>query len=238
MKRNKHHAVCEARPGSGRVAVVVLLALAAGALQGCAVAGIMAEATQKKTPAAYELAAVPTLIMVEDRGLRLRDPALTTFMANAIAADLRAHQALGGAAIIEQAELARVAGEFGRDFDTLGIDEVGQRAGASQVLYVEVQRVRLERAPGLWDPEAVAGVKVIDAVGRRRVFPPGASVEGVSSGPRGRPVLATLPVETPDTDDRAYRAATLQRLARALASRVSELFYAHRGPQPGDRLPG
>jgi len=221
-----------------RLVVGAALAVPILAAGGCAIAGLVAEAAGPTLEAEHELADVPTLIMVEDRGLRLEDPALPTFLANAIAADLRDHGALGRAEILEQSELGRLSGEFGREFNSLGIDEIGQRVGAQQVLYVEVQRVQLERAPGLWEPRVSAGVKVIDAVGRERVYPPVESIEGVAVRPRGRPVVATLPAHAPDGPDRAYRLSVLEALAQRLATRVGQLFYDHKAPRPGDRLPG
>lgn len=207
-------------------------------MSGCAVGGILGEAFAPKIRAEHELDPVPTLIMVEDRSLALDDPDLPAFIANAIAADLRRERALEGAKIIEPSAVARLMGEFGREFESMAIDEVGQRVGASQVLYVNIRRVRLLRAPGLYQPAATAEVKVIDAVSRERVFPPQESAEGIATGPRGFPVLAELPPDAADTADRAYESAVRQKLSRALATEVAELFYPHKRRQPGDRLPG
>lgn len=227
-----------ARPFAAALARATILATIALGVGGCAVGGVMAEAFAPKLPKEHDLAAVPTLIMVEDRGLAFEDPDLGAFIANAIAADLREHDALGGAPIVEQSKLAALAAEFDRDFESVAIDAVGQRVGASQVLYVALRRVRLQQAPGLYQPQAVAEVKVIDAVSRKRVFPPPRSVDGVSVVPRGRAVVAELPPDAADTGDRSYAAAKRRQLARAVATKVAELFYDRKRRQPGDRLPG
>lgn len=221
-----------------RVLPLALLVAALAALPGCAVGGILGEAFAPKIPAQHKLAPVPTLIMVEDRSLLLEDPDLTAFIANAIAADLRREKALKGAEIIRPSAVAKLMGEFGREFENMAIDAVGQRVGASQVLYVNIRQVRLMRAPGLYQPAAVAEVKVVDAVSRKRVFPRQESAEGIATGPRGVPVVAELPPDAADTGDRAYEAAIRQRISRVLATEVAELFYAHKRRQPGDRLPG
>jgi hypothetical protein len=220
-----------------RVAVVAMVATVA-ALPGCAVGGILGEAFAPKIKAKHKLASVPTLIMVEDRSLLLEDPDLTSFIASAIAADLRRQKALRGATIIKPSAVAKLRGEFDRAFETMAIDEVGQRVGASQVLYVNIRQVQLMRAPGLYQPAAMAEVKVIDAVARKRVFPPRESAEGIATGPRGFAVVAELPPDAADTGDRAYEAALRQRLSRTLANEAAKLFYAHKPRQPGDRLPG
>lgn len=232
------HRCRRSRGQAARGLSLALLVAALAALPGCAVGGILGEAFAPKIPAQHKLAAVPTLIMVEDRSLLLEDPDLTTFIANAIAADLRREKALQGAEIIRPSEVAKLMGEYGSDFEKMAIDAVGQRVGASQVLYVNIRQIRLMRAPGLYQPAAVAEVKVVNAVSRKRVFPRQESAEGIASGPRGVPVMAELPPDAADTGDRSQEAAIRQKLSRVLATEVAELFYAHQRRQPGDRLPG
>lgn len=218
------------------LAILGLLVATAGS--GCAVAGIAAEMTRPKLPAAHRLDPVTTLILVEDPNLLLRDPSLTTFIANAIAADLRANEALFGAAIVDQRQLQALKADFGGRFGSMALDEVGQRVGAEQVIYVEVLSATFERAPGVFQPQGAVGVKVIDAVARQRVFPPVQGTDAMVAAPRGAVVEARLPLDTTSDDDASFVAYLAEQLARAMASRASELFYDHRPRQPGERLPG
>lgn len=218
-------------------APIVVALLLAAALTGCEAAGFLAAASRPKVPAQHTLDPVDTLILVEDAELQLGDPSLANLMANAIADDLREQRALFGAAIVGQAELEALKADFGGRFERMAIDEIGQRLGAEQVVYVEVLAASVERAPGVLQPKGLAGVKVIDAVARERVFPAVEGVDAAQGSVRGRVVAARLSIDLADTEDRGLVAEVNQSLALALAHEAGKLFYEHRNDTSGNRLP-
>jgi hypothetical protein len=106
-----------------------------------------------------------------------------------------------------------------RDFNTLGVVEVGSELGAEVVFYVHIDRFHLrdnEFTP-LWEGEFKVSVKVVDVAEVRTLWPEDRELHPV-------PAVKLQPVQ--ETSG-SYGEAVAEKLADRMADRIVDLFRDH-----------
>ncbi len=222
---------------TSRPAAALLLLLMLTSLTGCG-EGYLAQLIHgpDKVPAAYTLAARPTLIFVEDPAGRFRDPNLPAVVAVNIEHNLKQNKALE-ASIVPARDVADLQSQLGDQFAKLPIDELGRRLGAEQVIYVLIDDVTLQTMAGVFRPTALAQVKVIDATTGQRLFPEAPAVIDPKTPTRGRSVTSQFRGGTSvGTDSQGMAVALRRQLAELLGRDIARLFYKWTPPEIGSRF--
>ncbi len=215
--------------GYPRIATGALLVLVAAAATGCNAIGVVADAIAgpPRVDAVYDLPKAKTVVLVDDPGDLLPTRDLPNRIAGRVGDELvaqkRVTQVIGPRVINDLA-----AGN--PDFDTWALDKVGRRVGADQVVYVVIQSFVLTENNEVYEPQATATVKVLDVDSSKRLFP--------VSEPNGHVVVATERPVPRDGASSKTDGIIARRVADALADKVAKLFYDHRLPDVGERLPG
>jgi hypothetical protein len=163
----------------------------------------------------------PVLILVDDFEERLSSPRSRAALAQQLAKQLEANQAVSQ--IVPRAKLDALRRKH-QDFDQISCRQIGEEAGAHQVLYLEVREFYAE--PDVEEASGAArmsvAVKVINVLEKKdrskvRLWPPERD---------GRVVSAELDAAT------VVRAETSKaisdRLTGKLADKLARLFYDHR----------
>ncbi len=223
--------------GSRKCLVALALSLMAMALGGCQSAGFVAQVFGKnQVPAVYALEDRPTLVLVEDAGeADLTTPDLAGLIAGRIGQQLESANVVSK--VIPFNDFTRLKADtpaFSTDPKKWNIARIGRELGAEQVVYVAIQRWRLSEEGVIYRPYAEARVKVIDAAADTRRFPPAADQYGSS----GHPVITQESYGSMDGASQTTHMIVARRLADAVAREVAWLFYEHKLPEPGDKLPG
>jgi hypothetical protein len=176
-----------------------------------------------KTPAVFDLARKPLLILVDDDWDLIHPPTARDALVDALATELRAHKLVDKVTTNE--ELARVR-QSEPNFEKRGAREIGRLAKADIVLWLKVVRFTL---PDNLDAAVVpcyfgVSVKVLDAKAAKR--------EDVCLWPKereGKPVEARISPHNLQACKSVREAHTA--MATALASQVAKLFYEHEEEQ-------
>ena len=224
--------------GAARVAVAMLAVLIVPALGGCQIAAFFVAVSGDRVRAEYELEDRPTLVMVEDPDDALGNPALRGVLARSIENHLQDRKLLKDSHVIDQRELRNVIAELGDDYARAPIDRIGRLVGAEQVIHVDVRSVRMVREMGVQEPQAEVEVKVIDAVGSRRLFPAVESFGADGDTRPGRRLTTSMNVTAADEPDGGSRGMILRELAERTGRDVARLFHTWYRDERGERLPG
>ena len=205
-------------------------------LTGCELFGALAQAFfPEKVKPLYQPDDRPMLILVDDPGRLLGNPAVPHDIANQIGFFLIQQSVLSKSHHISPSGLYDLAARLGPSYAQTPIDQIGKQLGAQQVMYVYVHGVSLGQEPGLFRPAAVVRVKIIDVVGSKQLFP-GASREPLSpDSPYHDVKIEMFYHGASDYSDERVRVIR-QLLARRIARDVSRLFYEYLPRQPGDRF--
>lgn len=199
-------------------------------VSGCQTAGFFANVIGggEKIDALYEPADRPLVVMVDDSAQNPKLPSrdLALRIADRVSRDFEQQE------IVQQVvDCTLVADLAAReaDFAKWPIDRIGKQVGAEQVLYIVVDAFRLTEDDAIFRPFVQVRVKIIDATTGERLFP------GDDSGVT---VVAQLNYSAMDGANATTHRILSERLAEQLADEISKLFYRHKAPEPGDRLPG
>jgi hypothetical protein len=173
-----------------------------------------------KVPAEFELSKDgPLLVLVDDPEERLYSPRSRTELAEKVGDDLQARGAVK--ALVKQAKISRLRRER-MDFEDLSCREVGELAGAEQVLWLQVRDFYAESEVA----EASAAARMAVTV---RVINPGAKERNeVRLWPvehRGRIVSTEL--DATDVIRAKTPTAISGKLTDQMAVEVGKLFYDH-----------
>ena len=175
----------------------------------------------KKVEAKFRLTEGPIMILVDDVSERVNWPAAKRYLFDDLAQELLKHEA--AKKIIPRQTLEHLWQSM-PDFAKRGCREVGERAGAEQALWIEVDGFLAEEQ--IQDASIAAyftvTVKVINVLEKKsrsrvRLWP---------SSPRGHIVTVTMAgseVVTAKTKN-----AISKELANRLAVDIAKLFYDHR----------
>jgi hypothetical protein len=220
-----------------RIGLLSMMGLLLSGLGGCETAGFIADvvAGGQPVPAIHELADRPTLVLVEtanDIELANDIPGL---IAGRIGQQLTSEEVL--TKVISFNDFVRFRAEtpdFYSNPTKWNVARIGRELGAEQVIYVSLQTFRVSEDNVIYRPLAEARVKVIDATAGTRVFPPATDRYGKS----GHPIVQQQNYGSRDGANSTTDLVVARRLAEALAQDVAWLFYEHKLPEPGSRLPG
>lgn len=199
-----------------RVAVGLwLLALSAGCQQLAVLTHLMGP--KQKIPAEYRLPAGPVLVLVDDQQDLMASPEARRELVDALATELRAHDAVDRVTTNEEIATIRKSTE---DFEQRGVREVGQIAGADTVIWLSMKQFDVERDLEMvtQQAQAAATLKVINSKAEER-----SEVRLWPKEREGRMIGATV---TPH-ELRACRTLPemYRKVAGALAGEVAKLFY-------------
>ncbi len=190
-------------------------------ITGCEAFSYVASAVApEKRKAVFTLADVPTLVLVDDPGTKLGNPALPGAIAARIGFELKQAKAL--TEVVDPQKLAAYRAKHGRQFARLPVDQVGRDLQAQQVLHVWITAAAMSRpAPALLQGRVEAQVKVIDVVGGR-LFP--APSPGIADAP-GHGAAVGEERRTEEDDASADAALLARDLSEELGVEVAKLFY-------------
>lgn len=212
-----------------RTSLFLFLGAALSVSAGCDAMGVVADviAGPQRIDAVYDLPKVKTVVLVDDPRDLLTSNDLPNRIAGRIGDDLTREKKVSQ--VIGPQVLSDLAAK-NPDFGGWALDKVGRQVGADQVIYVVVQSFTLAQNNEMYEPKAAVTVKVLDVGSSKRLFP--------LNNPDGRAVVASERPESRDGASPATDAIIARRLADNLAERVGQLFYDHRMPDVGEKLPG
>lgn len=209
------------------LAVLLVVLGVTGAVCGCGFSQgqllyFMADWQGPKVEAEFQLTREgPVLILVDDLQERLSSPRSGTTLAKQLAKELETNRAVDR--LVPQAKLGALRRQH-QDFDQISCREIGEQAGAHQVLYLEVRDFYAE--PEVEDAGGAArisvAVKVINVLEKKdrdkvRLWPAERDGRVVSAD---LDAAAVMQAKTPN--------AISDRLTRELAAKLARLFYDHR----------
>jgi hypothetical protein len=198
------------------IVLMLGMTLVASGVGGCAAAGVVANAFPQYEQAEYVPRHEPMLVLCEN----YRDPGATYVDADQLeqflAHELTAHDV---APVVGADKLADLRGARPGEFAKMSVTDVGRAVGASQVLYVSMERsgVYVAEASEMLKGSAAARVKLIDVASGATLWP--------SDAPDGRFVGVESPMV--HTSETVTAASVRTGLQRALADKIAKFFYKY-----------
>ena len=174
-----------------------------------------------KNAAQFTLTQEPILILVDDPGSTVTWPAAKQYIFDDLAQELLRNQA--ASKIIPRQTLEQLRASM-VNYERRGAREIGEAAGAAQVLWIEIEDFFAEEYFSQAQTAAYvnARVKVLNVAEKERR----SQVRLWPDSPGGHPVSASL------AGDEAAREETKDAIAKKLSERLAEdvakLFYEHR----------
>jgi hypothetical protein len=199
---------------------------------GCEIPGIVASAVvgPARIPAVYEPLDRPTVVFVDDPANRLPSREMATLLAGRIGEQLVENEVV--AQVIPPIIVERLRANH-EEFGKWPIDKIGQQSGARQVLYVLVQDCRIAEDDLIYHPTLTVRIKVIDAESGARLFPEAAT----ALAGEGHLLQHATTYRDMTGATEATRTVLMRELMEQSAVHIAQLFYKHRAPEPGSRLP-
>ena len=165
----------------------------------------------------YELTKEPLLVLVDDRTGQVTEPKALREVHQTISENFLEFKV--NKRVIPFQELQNLQAD--RNFTRMTIRQIGEKLGAAQVLYIDVERFTLHSEPGapIFKGEFVGRVKVLSTDRKKdvRLWPEEES---------GRRIAVTTPPTPADTDKAPSDVAA--ELGIKLGQEVARLFYGHR----------
>ncbi|MSR69630.1 MAG: hypothetical protein EXS17_04715 [Phycisphaerales bacterium] len=178
-----------------------------------------------KAPAAYELPAKRTAMLVDDRSNRMSRVALRIEIGETVATELLEND------VIPEAISTRDSVAYARRSDSakqpISIQRIGEALGAEQLIFIEVDQFVLSGGSEQGGPEAIALIKVFDITSGARLWP-NAGSEAVQSFIRD--------IDPSLLQTSAGRREIEDKLAQQLGSDIAKIFYEHERRELGGRL--
>ncbi len=174
----------------------------------------------QKVEAKFRLTQSPILILIDDSAHRVDWPPTTRYLFDDLAQELLRNKA--ALKFVPSATLAHLR-QSHPDFADRGCREIGEMAGAEQVLWLEVQdfRAREQVEEALVAAFFSVRIKVINVLetnrSRVRIWP---------TLPQGH--LITVSLTGSEVVMAKTKDAICKKLVRNLAVRIAKLFYDHR----------
>ncbi len=219
---------------TGLLPVLSLLVLLP--LTGCEGIALIAQGfSPPKVEALYRPVDRPTLVLVDDPPGQFGDPSLPNEIAHQIGFHLIQQAALTQPNVVSPHGLYELATRLGEAFATTPIDQIGQRLGAEQVVYVYVQAVRLIQEPGMFRPSAAVRVRVIDTTTGTQLFPD-PQRDDVSADPHYHNLTISMFYRSASNYNHETVRTVQQLLAKRIARDVARLFFDHTPRQPGEKF--
>jgi hypothetical protein len=202
----------------------LLWTIPAFALVGCTVLGVGAYKLMgpPANPAKYTPDKTPMLVLVENYQYQTSANSHADILSRQLFGAMEMHDV---APMIPPEKLQELRDAKPLEFSTMPINRIGQEAGATQVLYVELKSSDIDPLLGgeAYQGKAVATVKIVDAATGDTIWP--TDISG------GYPVAASTKL---GTKTGATPMAVRQKLYVQLADEISKLFYKWR---PEDMRP-
>lgn len=213
-----------------RAVATVLAVAACCCISGCNIVGpIAAVATPPpKTPAMYTLQDVPTVVFIDDRDNMVNPASLRRVIADTASSEILDEELVSMTISPQDAML--IASRSDRNNALMNVEEIGKAVGAHQVIYVKITQFAATEDGYTPVPVASAAVKVIDVIGRTRVFPGSEMAEGYPVRCSGKPVDPTMYAS------RTSRMQIYESLAKSLGDEIAKLFYEHEAQELGTRM--
>jgi hypothetical protein len=198
-------------------------------LTGCGMSGgrllyAMGLGRSPKIEAQFKLTTGPIMIFIDDMHERMDWPATERHIFEELSQELLRNKAASKIIPLETIDYLRQSMD---DFNKRGAREIGERAGAEQVLWLEVrdfladeQIVTAQQAAYLAVSVRVINVHETESRSRVRLWPTNPEGHLVSTGLSGAHVAE---VKTKD--------AIARKLAEKLGKKVARLFYTHRADE-------
>lgn len=178
-----------------------------------------------KAPAAFELPAKRTVVIVDDKLNRMSRVSLRVVIGDSTGIQLLENS------VVPETISTRDAVALIRRLDSaakpVSIQRICESLGAEQVIYVEVDEFNLSGGRQEGGPEAVVLVKVMDISNGTRLWPTAGSEAVQSSLQDINPSLITTSAGRREVED---------KLAEQLGDDIAKLFYAHPRRELGGRL--
>jgi hypothetical protein len=198
-------------------------------LAGCAYSGgellfVLGVGKPRMVPAEFRLTEAPVMIFIDDVNERLDWPAAKRDLFDELSQELLRRK---GAAKIVPLETVEQLQQSVPDFDKRGCREIGEMAGAAQVLWLEVRDFLASE--DIFDADNAAyfavTVKVVNVLetqqrSRVRLWP---------ASPEGHLVVARMAGS--EVSIAKTRGQIAKELSQRLAADVARLFYDHRAPE-------
>ena len=228
-------------PNTRTLASLLLLLAMLLAAAGCEALGFVASLGGEKVKAVYELPVRTTLVVVDDPTQQFSSPVLSGVVAynfnfhleqNILKPDAKQAKPL----VVSQRVLAAIRAELDDEYASTPIDTLGKLAEAEQVIYVLIESAKLQTAPNVYRPTALARVKVIDVAKGTRLFPQPRPFPDPAAPPPGHPVRVQMSASTGDPNGRGLDAMLAHGLAEQLGQQIAQVFYEHKKPEPGHTL--
>ena len=216
-----------------RLRLLVVIAAAALGLGSCNILGPASYLAfgAPKVEAQYQLLDRPTVVFVDDQSdaIPLNATRVRRTIADKISTELMARDLVIN--VISSRDAMALARQRDREDKLLAIDDIGDAAGAEQVIYVQMMSFRGSPDGYTPKPTAICRVKVIDVARRTRLFP----------APDAERAWHDVSVEAFVSSTQQYRTPSGRRqieqmLALLTADRVAKLFYRHVPEPVGSRL--
>ena len=220
----------------GRAAFGALSAAALlGSLPGC---NIIAPAHfiisgPPKRDAMFELEKRKTVVFVDDRQsqIPLRAAQIRRIISRSMTTKLMDNIKSLEGEMIDGGDAISLARNVDRRGELLPVGEIGKTVGADIIVYVEIQAFVLTTDGVTPRPTAVAGVRVLDVVNRKRLFP---ADDSTSQSWRVTSELEPFSPEAASSE--AGQLKIYQALAEKLSDDLAKLFYRHVVRELGDNL--
>jgi hypothetical protein len=211
-----------ARKCQNRILLFLLLFYGAIVLVGCNVtdtlyvifiAPLVPAPTVK---AEYSMADKTVLIWIDDTTVEVKHPSLRRELTSEIHTLLEEHRAIDG--IVEYAKIARFRTTH-PEFINMSIQELGQRLGAQQVLYLFINQFQFRHEAGeeYYQPGVSGSCKVVDVETGERVWP---TEQSYRSFAVNHPLVQGKGPQ--------FEEGQIQTLGVAVAQEIAPYFYKHK----------
>lgn len=225
-----------ARLFAARTGLCLLLAFAAGSVQGCELVGFITQAFNPPLKKVYKLKEVPTVVIVDDPNQLMGNRDTSNLMAVYVGYEITKN--IEDVAIIPQEKVQELREEKGKDFEKMSLSSIGKTLEAKQVISVHVEEAELNMDASVWRPRVITRIKVIDVDTNSRAFPPldMPSADDPQLVNRGFAVNTTMFYQAKSDTNRSEETVTMQALAKRAGADISKLFYDHKPEEPGERF--
>ncbi|MEE9404890.1 MAG: hypothetical protein V3V20_08350 [Algisphaera sp.] len=186
------------------------------------------------TPALFTLPDLATAVLIDDSDNTLRDPRLPRQISAVAIHNLRFHEALPTAPLIDPDIVTRLESRLADRWANTPIDDIGRQLQVGQIIHAKVTLVgpQNDTLDDGRTPTLLLEVKVIDTATGKRIWPPHAN--GQASPGHRVYVEATVAQRRRRLSGRDTPHDTLTQLSDQAGLSLAQLFYAWQPPPPGD----
>lgn len=187
--------------------------------------------------AVYELPDKKTVIFVEDRDNVAGDPSLARNIAANVEKWLVDEQRLVEGTVVGPEDLESYLASLGDERESVRLSAIAAHFQANQLIYIKIDEFQMAVGAGVYRPQVLTQVKVIDMDSRRRVMPQERDPEtGIQTNLEFYPVLSKLPAINRSAEGQNAQTIATQQLAMQAGEDIAKLFFDWREAEPGEKL--